>query len=126
LRVCVALAPETAECYYNHGLAENALGRRDRARADYDQALQLDASYADAWLKRGFLDHQEKREVQALKDLRQALACGADAATVHYNLALVQQARGDEAEARVEVLTALRMRPGHAGAGDLYARLKAR
>jgi eukaryotic-like serine/threonine-protein kinase len=124
LRVCVALAPESAECYYNHGLAENALGRRKRARADYDQALQLDAGYADAWLKRGFLDHQEKQEDQGLEDLRQALACGADAATVHYNLALVQQARGDEAEARVEVLTALRMRPGHVGANELFARLK--
>jgi hypothetical protein len=38
----------------------------------------------------------------------------------------VQQARGDEAEARAEVLTTLRMRPGHVGASELYARLKAR
>jgi len=90
------------------------------------QAIQLDANYGDAWLDRGVLDYQEKREDQALEDLHQALACGAEAATVHYNLALVQQARGDEAEARAEVLTTLRMRPGHVGASELYARLKAR
>jgi len=125
-RVCVALRPDSAPCYLNHGLAENALGRRERARADYDQAIQLDANYGDAWLDRGVLDYQEKREDQALEDLHQALACGAEAATVHYNLALVQQARGDEAEARAEVLTTLRMRPGHVGASELYARLKAR
>ncbi len=124
LRVCVALAPDSAPCYYNHGLAEAALGRRDRARADYDEAIRLDGGYADAWFNRGLLDHQEKREKKALEDLNQALAHGADKAAVHYNLALVQQARGDDDAARAEVLTALRLRPDHAGASELFARLK--
>jgi eukaryotic-like serine/threonine-protein kinase len=124
LRVCVALAPDSAPCYYNHGLAETALGRWERARADYDQALRLDPNLAAAWLNRGVLDHQQKRDDQSLADLQQALVHGADAATVHYNLALVQQARGDDATARAEVLTTLRLRPKYAGASELFARLK--
>ena len=70
-RVCTALAPGAAPCYYNHGLAQAALGRPDRARADYDRALQLDPGMGPAWLNRGVLDYQEKREDEALKDLLQ-------------------------------------------------------
>jgi eukaryotic-like serine/threonine-protein kinase len=126
LRVCVALTPDSAECYYNHGLAENALGRRDRARADYDQALQLDAGLGAAWLNRGVLDYQEKQLDKALEDFWQALACGADPAVVHYNLALTHHARGADAEALDEVQKALRWRADHAGAKELFAQLKAR
>ncbi len=40
-RVCIALAPETAECYYNRALGYQALGQLDLALADLDRALQL-------------------------------------------------------------------------------------
>ena len=126
LRVCLALRPDSAECYYNHGLAENALDRPKRARADYDQAIRLNANYGDAWLARGVLNYKEKQEDKALEDLHQALDGGADAAKVHYNLAMVQEARGDNAEALADVLTTLRMRPDYPGAKELYARLKTR
>ena len=41
-RTCIALAPETAECYYNRGLANAALGRNEHAFSDYSRALELD------------------------------------------------------------------------------------
>ena len=43
--VCVVLAPDCAWCFYNRGLAEMELGRLDRARRDFDQALRLDPAF---------------------------------------------------------------------------------
>jgi hypothetical protein len=40
----VALAPRTAECYYNRGLAHSALGHAESARRDYDTARRLAAA----------------------------------------------------------------------------------
>jgi serine/threonine protein kinase/Tfp pilus assembly protein PilF len=46
-RVCIALAPETAECYYNRALAYEAAGDKARALRDYTRALDLDRSMGD-------------------------------------------------------------------------------
>ena len=123
-RVCVALAPDSAPCRYNHGLALAALGRPDGARADYDRALELDPSLGAAWLNRGMLNYQEKRREEALNDLRQALANGADPVAAHYNLALTYHALGDDAMAAAEARAALRRRPDHAGALELLRGLR--
>jgi tetratricopeptide (TPR) repeat protein len=53
---CVALAPDRAWCYYNRGLAYQALGRCGRALRDYDRALQLDPTLAEAAQNRGMLE----------------------------------------------------------------------
>ena len=41
-RVCVALAPDRAECFYNRALAHAALGHVGPAGLDHDRATQLD------------------------------------------------------------------------------------
>src|SRR6202044_545703 len=41
-RVCVALAPDRAECYYNRALAHAALNHGDEASRDYHRAVSLD------------------------------------------------------------------------------------
>jgi serine/threonine protein kinase len=45
-RVCIALAPDRAECFYNRALAYAALGQTPKASWDYDRAGQLDPSLA--------------------------------------------------------------------------------
>jgi serine/threonine protein kinase/Tfp pilus assembly protein PilF len=54
-RVCIALAPETAECYYNRALAYEAAGDKAHAVRDYTRALKLDPSMTTAALNRGSL-----------------------------------------------------------------------
>src|SRR5207245_3639611 len=51
-RVCLALAPESAECFYNRALAEAALNRTEQALSDYSQALARDRTLAAAALNR--------------------------------------------------------------------------
>src|SRR5262249_1929295 len=85
LCVCVALAPERAECFHNRALAHAALGHTDCALHDYGRALELDPGLAAAALNRGTLHYREKRYADATADLRRALDNGADPAVVHYN-----------------------------------------
>jgi tetratricopeptide (TPR) repeat protein len=49
---CVALAPKIAWCYYNRGLAYDALGQSERALKDFNRAAQLDPALAPALLSR--------------------------------------------------------------------------
>jgi serine/threonine protein kinase len=42
--VCIGAAPDKAGCYYNRALAFTALGERDAAARDYEQAQRLDAN----------------------------------------------------------------------------------
>ena len=99
-RACIALAPGTAECYYNRGLANAALGRNERAFIDYSRALELDPALTSAALNRGILSYEAGRQRDAVSDFQRALqSARSDSQTIgriHYNLALAYLAIGDE------------------------------
>ncbi len=95
-RVCIALAPETAECYYNRALAHDALGHKAPAMRDYTRAHHLDRGLSEAALNRGILLSAEGRHAEAAGDLDQALATANGRDTrgmIHYNLSLIDLAR---------------------------------
>jgi serine/threonine protein kinase/Flp pilus assembly protein TadD len=52
-RVCIALAPDRAEPFYNRALAHAALGHADQASLDYDRAAELDPTLVDPHFNRG-------------------------------------------------------------------------
>jgi serine/threonine protein kinase/Flp pilus assembly protein TadD len=123
-RVCVALSPNRAECFYNRALALAALGRRSDAIDDYTRALAHNLGLSAALLNRGVLLVREGRHDQALADLRQALdtASGAhELGIIHYNLALLELARGDRPAALASLQSAQRF--GHAEAHTLAQNL---
>lgn len=122
--ICVALAPESAECIYQRALAHGALGHTERAIRDYDLALARNPKFAAAFLNRGILYLQEKRHGLALEDLRHALACGADPATIYYNESLVHLARHDRPAALASLEQALSLTPCPRGARVLFERLR--
>jgi serine/threonine protein kinase/Tfp pilus assembly protein PilF len=121
--VCVALVPESAEAYFNRALAWTALERRDHALADYDRALGLNPKLGQAALNRGLLHFLNKRPDQAIRDLELALRSGADAATVHYNLALVYLSKDDRTSALNYLREALQESPHHRDARQLQDKL---
>ena len=97
--ICVTLAPETPECYYNRAKARERLGQSERALRDYDHALQLAPTSAAFALDRGLLHYNEGRLDEAADDLQRARAHGADPAMIRHHLALVDLARKDRASA---------------------------
>ncbi len=52
-RICIALAPDRAECFYNCALAHAALGHTADAERNYTRAVSLDPTLATAPLDRG-------------------------------------------------------------------------
>jgi serine/threonine protein kinase/tetratricopeptide (TPR) repeat protein len=117
--ICIGVAPEPAGCFYNRGLAFEALGCTEQALHDYDQALELDRTLAVAAQNRGMLHYRAKRYADAIIDLRRAEELGADPAVIAFDLALVNLARGEHATALKDLSRALSHNPAHAEARKL-------
>ena len=49
----IAIFPHHVDCYFNRGLAQQALGQSGAAVASFDQAIALKPDYAEAWSNRG-------------------------------------------------------------------------
>jgi tetratricopeptide (TPR) repeat protein len=122
--VCVGAAHDLAGCFYTRALALSALDETAEALADYNHALRLNPKFTAAWLNRGILHYQAKHYDEALHDLEQALQTGADPATVHYNLALVHQARGERDKAVSCLDRVLAQSPTHPKAAALRQQLQ--
>ncbi len=117
-RVCIALSPESAECFFNRALALGASGREKEAIDDYTRALERNPSLASASLNRGMLHYQGGRLAEATTDLKQALAATIgrkERGVIHYNLSLVDLAHGD----RIAALSNLKVAVSY---GDEAAR----
>jgi tetratricopeptide (TPR) repeat protein len=123
-RACIALAPDSAECYYNRARAYQALDRLDLALADYDRALRISPRLTDAILNRGIIRFRQGRHDAAISDFERALKTTSNRGTlgiIHYNLAVVQQARGDRRAAAVGARAAIEL--GNPDARELLHRL---
>jgi serine/threonine protein kinase/Flp pilus assembly protein TadD len=124
-RVCIALAPETAECYYNRALAHDASGQKEWALRDYTRALELDRALSAAALNRSLLLASLGRLAEATADLDHALATASDREThflVQYDRALVDLSRGDRPAAIVRLEAAAS--EGYIEATKLLKRLR--
>ena len=80
-RTSIALAPNSAECYYNRARAAEALGRSDQAKSDYNRALELDPALTPALINRGILAHKSGKYDDAVTDFRQAIRPATDSRT---------------------------------------------
>lgn len=98
--ICVALAPRSAECYYNRARAHAALGDDEQAVRDYGHALRLSPHLAAASLNRGVILYRHGRYPAALADFRRARHDGADPEVVRHNLALAESAQASDPHRR--------------------------
>jgi serine/threonine-protein kinase len=119
LSICIALAPQLPQGYYNRALVHVAAGHVRRALRDYERALSVEPAFAPAALNRGLLLARLRRYGEAEADLRRALRNGADAATVHYNLAVLQLAQDNRPAALDAVNSALEQDPTNRKARQL-------
>jgi len=122
--VAVALAPASAECYYNRGLSLLALDHQDQACREFDKALELRPGFGAASLNRGHVYYLKKDFPKALIDFEHALKHGNDPVPAHYNLALCQLSLENSSEAIHHLREVLKLRPQHADAQQLLAQLQ--
>jgi serine/threonine protein kinase/Flp pilus assembly protein TadD len=109
-RTCIALAPNSAECFHNRARAAEALEWSDLAAHDYTRALELDPALTSALLNRGIINYKKGRHDAAIADFRQAIRSTPDSRTlglIHYNLALALLARGDRTLAQASAQDAV-------------------
>ncbi len=64
--------PNCADFYYRRGLSHQHLGDKHGAIADYNKAIELDATHASAHHQRGILSAELGNRRQAVDDLRRA------------------------------------------------------
>jgi serine/threonine protein kinase len=98
--VCVALAPQRAECRFNRGLCRQALSDDHGALDDFDKALLLDPTLAAASLARGELLLRKDRLTDAEADFLSAIAHGCRSADGYFQMAQLSVARHDPGKAR--------------------------
>lgn len=72
-RTSLALAPDSAPCYYNRAVARESLRDDAGALRDYDRALGLDAAMVSALVNRGRLYRRLGQDVEAEADFERAL-----------------------------------------------------
>ncbi len=123
--ICAALAPGSAECFFNRARAAEAMGRVDQALRDYHWALDRDPNLTSALLNRGILASRAGRHAEAVADFQRALETSSDPRTlgrIHYNLALTRLAQGEPAAALAHAEQALAQ--GYDAARGLRERLR--
>ncbi|SFU94832.1 tetratricopeptide repeat protein [Pseudoduganella namucuonensis] len=86
-RKAIELNPDYAEAWSGYGTLMQRMGEYKEALERHEHALRLDPGSAPARLHRANALRALKRNDEAVAAYRDALACGADAASVAYQLA---------------------------------------
>jgi tetratricopeptide (TPR) repeat protein len=131
---------ELAAAYYNRGHAYAEKSQPARALADFERALQLKPSYADALLGRGEILAQKNKWRQAVWDYDRALRLKPDFADAYVDRAIAFDTLHEYRRAIADFDQALKLRPndswleflrdgaklanGDVGAHDAIARAK--
>lgn len=111
IRAAVALRPDAAVYRNNLGQILERLGRRNEARAEYEAAIERDASYAEAFNNLGQVLALEDRLKDAEACYRRAIELDAEYAEPRVNLGNVFKDRGELEEAVAEYRRAIELRP---------------
>lgn len=121
-----ASAPVTVELALSLGEALLDDGRADAAARCLENAAARMPRSGRIWEALGVVHVLQKRWREAERDLRQASALSPRSASARFNLGMALEALGELPGAREAYREALRLAPGHAGAGIALARLEER
>ncbi|MBS4057412.1 MAG: tetratricopeptide repeat protein [Bacteroidales bacterium] len=72
----ISLDPESAKSYFYRGNCLQNMGKSDASMKAYDQCLQLDSTYTDAYYNRGLLKEYLLDYNGACADFRKAASLG--------------------------------------------------
>jgi tetratricopeptide (TPR) repeat protein len=117
------LAKDRIATLINRGLIETSAGETDKAIADYDAALALDANMTEAYIGRGLALLRTERYEAARADFDHALAVGTDnAQIVYFDRGVAQEKVGNLTAAYHDYKQALAIAPDFKPASDELSR----
>lgn len=119
-RRATELAPENAKYWHNLGFALSLCRQFDDAVKAYQTSLRLAPDQQRTFINLALLHASRGRDEEALRLLKQTLT----PTKAWFNLALVQERRGDLISARVSLDEALRLTPHHKEAKQLLDRVR--
>ena len=119
LRICnlaieqgVLGARDEAGTFVNRGVIEMNRHDYDRARADFNKAIEIDPSMGEGWVNRGAVSVAEKRYQDGVSDISKGLDLGIEEpAKAHYNRALAYEGLDNETAAYHDYQAALTLEP---------------
>jgi Flp pilus assembly protein TadD len=118
--------PDDALAHYHLGFAQGMMGNRTAVVSEYLRAAALGIRNWDLFLNLGLVQLENGDLDAATDSLRQAVFLGENHSESHFNLALVYERRGLDADAEREMLASLRLDPAQPDArnalGAIYAR----
>lgn len=124
-RKAIALEPASPEAHQQYSRFLLAMGRNDEAHAEIERALRLSPAAPLLTAQLGWHYLHARRYDRAREALWRALEMDSTAWRTHFNLALVEQAAGNLAEAETRLRVPLEIAPERAevqlAAGQLYA-----
>lgn len=110
---------DRAATFVNRGVLHSRLAHYQEAMNDYNAALEIQPNLAQAWNSKGNLYYLAERYDDALAAYERSLELGLPERHVaYYNLGLVYEQMGDDAEAERSYRNALELRPDWQAAKD--------
>ena len=106
----VAAAPSPMSLTFL-GAAHDQLGEKEAAREAFRKAIELDASYAEAYFNLGLLLARDGQHEEAERVLRTATQLDPDSHKAHATLGIVLRALGKYSEAEDELRRAIEIDP---------------
>ncbi len=95
----IHLNPQTAEAYYERGLAYRNQGQGERAIEDFDKAIRLNPQFAKAYSSRAHIYLNKKQYDQAIVDCSKAIRLDPKDAVAYVNQGVAYKLQGNKAEA---------------------------
>jgi tetratricopeptide (TPR) repeat protein len=132
IETCTAALDQTAltisdraATYINRGILRARTGDTTGALADYNQGLGVDGKLGEGYVDRGAVYIVLERYGDALKDIDQGLAIGANKPHIaYYDRAIVDEAMGNIRGAYLDYKKALELQPDFALASEQLTRFK--
>jgi tetratricopeptide (TPR) repeat protein len=112
LQRALALAPKDDLSHHLMGIVYGKRGDLDRAVREFERAVDLDGTNADAWFRLASIHASKRRDAKALRFLRRSLSEDPDHLSARRTLAILLHRRGDVQAAQREYEAVLEAAPG--------------